>query len=120
MAMGAGGNGATPEEPSRCSLYANGGGINGVTGGHQSEDNSPDDELAIPSLMVSDLEHNPWSLQGLSKLRRNRQFCDVILQVTNSLPAHTTSDLAFNSIGRADACPFRQNHALSTVPRRIE
>jgi len=89
MAMGAGVNGATPEEPSRCSLYANGGGINGVTGGHQSEDNSPDDELAIPSLTVSDLEHNPWSLQGLSKLRRNRQFCDVILQVGKwEIPAH--------------------------------
>ena len=78
MAMGAG-NGA-PAEPAHCLAINNG--INGVGHGlSQSEDNSPDDEIKAPPMMVSDLEYNPWTLQGLSKLRRNRQFCDVVLQV---------------------------------------
>ncbi len=85
MAMGAT-NGTVVEDPIRsCSLYVNGGGLNDVSNGNstgiQSADNSPDDEIKVPSLVISDLDYNPWTLQGLSKLRRNRQFCDVILQV---------------------------------------
>jgi hypothetical protein len=34
-----------------------------------------------PSMIFTDAEFNSSTLQGLSKLRKNRQFCDVILQV---------------------------------------
>ena len=46
-------------------------------------DDNPDDESGkkVPSMVVDDQEFNPSTLLGLSKLRRNRQFCDVILQV---------------------------------------
>ena len=46
-------------------------------------DAGPDDESGkkVPSMVVDDHEFHPSSLLGLSKLRKNRQFCDVILQV---------------------------------------
>ena len=104
MAMGAGngGGGAHEDGPVHC-RYTNG--INGINGsshhlnhlnGHQdhqhhqhqhhnqSEDNSPDDGDSKQPMSVSDVDHSPLFLQGLSKLRRNRQFCDVVLQVRDT------------------------------------
>lgn len=48
------------------------------------DDDVPDDDDSIhmaPSMLIMDVEFNSGTLQGLSKLRKNRQFCDVILQV---------------------------------------
>lgn len=47
------------------------------------DDDGPDDDSIhmAPSMTIVDVEFNSGTLQGLSKLRKNRQFCDVILQV---------------------------------------
>lgn len=46
------------------------------------DDDVPDDESVLaPSMIINDVEFNSSTLLGLSKLRKNRQFCDVVLQV---------------------------------------
>jgi influenza virus NS1A-binding protein len=86
MAMGASNNGDGAQDSGNC-LYANG--LNGNSHDLQSEDEGPDDDVKAPSMFIADLEFNPGTLQGLSKLRKNRQFCDVLLQVgTWEIPAH--------------------------------
>lgn len=55
------------------------------TNGHSSipseDDDSPQDANKMPSMFINDHEFSQSTLKGLSKLRKNRQFCDVILQV---------------------------------------
>ena len=97
MAMGAATatNGdATPVDIPGRRMYANGGEEkkNGASLHHKhqhssrssDDDDVPDDDSIMertPSMIFTDAEFNSSTLQGLSKLRRNRQFCDVILQV---------------------------------------
>jgi len=96
MAMGAATatNGdATPVDIPGRRLYANGGDEkNGASLHHKhqhssrssDDDDVPDDDSIMertPSMIFVDAEFNSSTLQGLSKLRKNRQFCDVILQV---------------------------------------
>lgn len=96
MAMGAAtattnGDASPVDMPGR-RLYTNGdveetnGARHQVKHQHTSSDDDdvPDDDDSIhmaPSMMIVDVEFNSGTLQGLSKLRKNRQFCDVILQV---------------------------------------
>ena len=95
MAMGAAtatttnGDASPVDMPGR-RLYANGGeeknGASHHTKQHHQhsseDDEGPDDEsIMTPSMFITDVEYNSSTLQGLSKLRKNRQFCDVILQV---------------------------------------
>lgn len=49
--------------------------------GHVSEDDSPHDENKAPPMVITDSDFNHITLKGLSKLRKSRTFCDVILQV---------------------------------------
>lgn len=105
MAMGAATatNGdATPVDIPGRRMYANGGEEkkNGASLHHKhqhssrssDDDDVPDDDSIMertPSMIFTDAEFNSSTLQGLSKLRKNRQFCDVILQVgTWEIPAH--------------------------------
>ena len=104
MAMGAATNGESdsPTVEQQQQLYLNGGseGLNEMPHGQSKQpkkqpfssssssceddsDDGPDDESGkkVPSMVVDDHEFHPSSLLGLSKLRKNRQFCDVILQV---------------------------------------
>ena len=83
MAMGAANGERTPQESNSC-LYVNDSLNDSVLNGIQSEDEGPDDELKAPSMLIFDQEFNHGTLQGLSKLRKNRQFCDVVLQVTKN------------------------------------
>lgn len=45
------------------------------------DDDSAGDVNQPPSLIVADLDNATSPLRGLYKLRKNRSFCDVILQV---------------------------------------
>lgn len=93
MAMGAAtatttnGDASPVDMPGR-RLYANGAEEkNGASHHHKhqhssEDDDGPDDDSVMtPSMVITDVEYNSSTLQGLSKLRKNRQFCDVILQV---------------------------------------
>jgi len=61
----------------------------GNHGGSESEDEALEDNTKAPSMSVHDADFSPGTLLALSKLRRNRQFCDVLLQVgTWEIPAH--------------------------------
>lgn len=69
------------------SAYVNG--LNEANHGHESEDEAPEDNTKPPSMLICDPEFSPGTLAALSKLRKNRQFCDVLLQVgTWEIPAH--------------------------------
>jgi len=69
------------------SAYVNG--LNEANHGHESEDEAQEDNTKPPSMLVQDEEFSNGTLPALSKLRRNRQFCDVLLQVgTWEIPAH--------------------------------
>lgn len=61
------------------SAYVNG--LNEANHGHESEDEAPEDNTKPPSMLICDPEFSPGTLAALSKLRKNRQFCDVLLQV---------------------------------------
>lgn len=96
MAMGAAtatnGDSSPVDIPGR-RLYANGAEEkNGASRHHKhkqssrssDDDDVPDDDSIMertPAMIFTDAEFNSSTLQGLSKLRKNRQFCDVILQV---------------------------------------
>lgn len=93
MAMGAAtvtttnGDASPVDLPDR-RLYTNGGEKNGAGHRHpssrssdQDDDEPDDDSVMAPSMTIVDVEFNSSTLQGLSKLRKNRQFCDVVLQV---------------------------------------
>lgn len=61
------------------SAYVNG--LNEANHGHESEDEAQEDNTKPPSMIVCDQEFSSGTLAALSKLRKNRQFCDVLLQV---------------------------------------
>lgn len=100
MAMGAAtatnGDSSPVDIPGR-RLYANGGEEKNGASRHykhkqssrsSDDDDVPDDDSIMertPSMIFTDAEFNSSTLQGLSKLRKNRQFCDVILQVRSFL-----------------------------------
>lgn len=64
--------------------YANG--TETMNGAHsipsEDDDDNSQDESKAPSMVVNDQEFSQSMMKGLSKLRKNRQFCDVILQVS--------------------------------------
>lgn len=86
---------ASPTDVPDRGLYTNGGDKandnadkgKALTKQHYKQLSAEDDECPAedaqkaPSLTISDTEYTSGTLHGLSKLRKNRQFCDVILQV---------------------------------------
>lgn len=106
MAMGAATTASGEASPTEMPGYVmygkkvNGG---GVANGHCSpehkdreqqaiiieDDDGPGDANKPPALVVADVDNGTGPLRGLYKLRKNRSFCDVILQVgTWEIPAH--------------------------------
>lgn len=97
MAMGAATTAsgeASPTEMPGYTMYGkkSGDGANGHSPDHRSpkdqpiieeDDDSPGDVNRPPALVIADLDHDASPLRGLYKLRKNRSFCDVILQVTS-------------------------------------
>lgn len=100
MAMGAATTASGEASPTEMPGYAmygkkGGDGANGHSPDHRSpkeqpmtvieDDDSPGDVNRPPALLVADVDHDASPLRGLYKLRKNRSFCDVILQVEHRL-----------------------------------
>ena len=117
-------------------LYLNGGsgGLNEILNGQSKQpkkqpfssssssceddsDTGADDESGkkVPSMVVDDHEFHPSSLLGLSKLRKNRQFCDVILQVqqTNILTKEQQQNQTHNNNPPRSFATTTQKHNRS-------
>lgn len=65
------------------------------------DDDSPGDANKPPPLVVTDLDNGTSPLRGLYKLRKNRSFCDVILQVAS----HESPFCCGRVLGERNQCP---------------